>query len=151
MIKAVLSSIAAGAALCFPTIIGVSPQPAVHPVWKEFVAPDYPRLARQAHIHGDFKARVFLDSECRITKVDAGEVHLLLRGAIEKAVDRWRFSFCEGQPATVTTTFRFVLYGEATTDWTPTTFRITNPGLVEIITSPYGDFSYPFTDEPDGR
>ena len=53
--------------------------------------PDYPRLARLAHIQGPVVLQVFISKNGTVDHVHAVDGHRLLRGAAKKAVKQWRY------------------------------------------------------------
>lgn len=142
VLAAGVGAIALVAWMATPPSAGTVAEP---PFLTEFAVPDYSPLARQVGAEGEVKARIELDSECRIVAVRLKEEdtrgHVLLRGAVKAAIKEWHFASCGGTPATVSTTFRFVLFGERTPEWTPTIVTVDNPTMFEIKTSPYE--SYP--------
>ena len=60
----------------------------------EFVAPDYPRLARLAMVQGTVEMEVFFGRSGRSTSVTLTAGHPLLSPAARAALLRWRFSAC---------------------------------------------------------
>lgn len=67
--------------------------------------PNYPRLAKLAHIQGPVVLQVFISKDGTVDHVNAVKGHRLLRGAAKDAVKRWKYRpyLANGRPVEVAT------------------------------------------------
>lgn len=61
------------------------------PVVKKRIAPAYPDLARRAQIEGQVVARVLVDEQGRVARLDAIDGHVVFHEAVAAAVRQWEF------------------------------------------------------------
>ena len=68
-------------------------------------APEYPMLARMAHVEGQVILKTIVARNGAVVATHALQGHHLLRGAAQKAVRRWRYRpyLVDGRPAKVQT------------------------------------------------
>jgi TonB family protein len=109
-----------------------------------FRLPDYPRIARQAGVQGAVRVAVSLASDCHVLSQQIEEGNLMLQHSVEEAVREWRFANCPSEVTIINLTFKFVLFGEKTEDWTPTFASVLKGSTIEIRTTPFDAFVSPY-------
>jgi TonB family protein len=89
------------------------------------VAPDYPPIAKAAHIEGEWRVDATIDSTGTVAEIDIINPPKLkiLREAVEKAAVRWKFepsrNTLEKRKVQLTFIFRFVPEKEAAITFIP--------------------------------
>lgn len=107
-----------------------------NPCIAEFVAPEYPPVARHQGYQGIVRIRVVLNDQGLWSEIQTLEGHPLFRDYALLALSQWRFCSCENSSRELVLTFRFLLNGEKTNNWAETRVELRQPATVDITTNP---------------
>lgn len=105
---------------------------------RQFTAPFYPVMARQASIEGKLTAIVHISRNGRVASVTDVKGHPLFQGAVSEVLKEWRFDPLNNEDGQMEITFAFVLKGDSGQGIT--TYKVSGvlPNYMEIAVNPVG-------------